>query len=178
MLPGVAILTRRADALAMSLASTELASVRADSTQRQFVLDVAFDESFLVARLDDSQRVEAAGFEKAKAGLDGLHFVVVQRPDDDGVEPAGFWLLREMSRHKFMDSVLSCHWQMRLAARMRIHRRSRCAQRARRPMITTQFLRGTAQGGGGRHGPLPVCTSNSTMFTLPNGGGAEYGAST
>ena len=41
--------------------------------------------------------VEAAGFEKAKAGLDGLHFVVVQRPDDDGVEPAGFWLLREMA---------------------------------------------------------------------------------
>merc|ERR1719324_2295750 len=97
MLPGVAILTRRADALAMSLASTELASVRADSTQRQLVLDVALDESFLVARLDDSQRVEAAGFEKAKAGLDGLHFVVVQRPDDDGVEPAGFWLLREMA---------------------------------------------------------------------------------
>ena len=60
MLPGVAILTRRADALAMSLASTELASVRADSTQRQLVLDVALDESFLVARLDDSQRVEAA----------------------------------------------------------------------------------------------------------------------
>ena len=81
----------------MSLASTELASVRADSTQRQLVLDVALDESFLVARLDDSQRVEAAGFEKAKAGLDGLHFVVVQRPDDDGVEPAGFWLLREMA---------------------------------------------------------------------------------
>ena len=81
----------------MSLASTELASVRADSTQRQLVLDVALDESFLVARLDDSQRVEAAGFEKGKAGLDGLHFVVVQRPDDDGVEPAGFWLLREMS---------------------------------------------------------------------------------
>ena len=86
---------------------------------------MALDESFLVARLDDSQRVatgvenapmayrkyasptprltsppaqvEAAGFEKAKAGLDGLHFVVVQRPDDDGVEPAGFWLLREMA---------------------------------------------------------------------------------
>lgn len=96
MLPGVAILTRRADALAMSLASTELASVRADSTQRQLVLDVGLDESYLVARLDDSQRVEAAGFEKAKTALDGLHFIVVQRPDDDGIEPAGFWLLREM----------------------------------------------------------------------------------
>ena len=63
MLPGVAILTRRADALAMSLASTELASVRADRRNASFVLDVALDESFLVARLDDSQRVEAAGFE-------------------------------------------------------------------------------------------------------------------
>jgi hypothetical protein len=97
MLPGVAILTRRADALAMSLASMELASVRADSKQRQLVFDVALDESFLVARLDDAQRVEASGFEKAKVALEGLHFIVVQRPDDDGVEPAGFWLLREMA---------------------------------------------------------------------------------
>eukprot|EP00629_Pelagomonadales_sp_RCC1024_P017551 CAMPEP_0119273692 /NCGR_PEP_ID=MMETSP1329-20130426/10898_1 /TAXON_ID=114041 /ORGANISM="Genus nov. species nov., Strain RCC1024" /LENGTH=324 /DNA_ID=CAMNT_0007273925 /DNA_START=32 /DNA_END=1003 /DNA_ORIENTATION=- len=86
MLPGVAILTRRADALAMSLASTELAAVRADATQRSLVLDVALDESFLVAKLNDDQRVEAAGFEKAKSGLGGLHFIVVQGPEDDGVE--------------------------------------------------------------------------------------------
>ena len=97
LLPGVAILTRRSDALAMSLASTELSAVRADPTQRQLVLDVALDESFLVAKLNDEQRVEAAGFEKAKTSLDGLHFVVVQGPDDDGVEPAGFWLLRELT---------------------------------------------------------------------------------
>ncbi|EGB07385.1 hypothetical protein AURANDRAFT_27892 [Aureococcus anophagefferens] len=95
LLPGIAILTRRSDALAMSLASTELAGVRADAAQRQLVLDVALDESFLVAKLDDDQRVEAAAFEKAKQGLGGLHFVVVQSPEDDGVEPAGFWLLRE-----------------------------------------------------------------------------------
>ena len=43
------------------------------------------------------QRVEAAGVEKAKSGLGGLHFIVVQRPEDDGVEPAGFWLLRELA---------------------------------------------------------------------------------
>ena len=97
MLPGVAILTRRSDALAMSLASTELASVRADPAQRQLVLDVALDDSFLVAKLDDDQRAEAAAFEKAKGNLQGLHFVVVQSPDDDGVEPAGFWLLRELA---------------------------------------------------------------------------------
>jgi len=95
LLPGIAILTRRSDALAMSLASTELAGVRADAAQRTLVLDVALDECFLVAKLDDNQRNEAAAFERAKAALGGLHFVVVQKPDDDGVEPAGFWLLRE-----------------------------------------------------------------------------------
>ena len=95
LLPGVAILSRRSDALAMSLASTELAGVRADAARRQLVLDVALDECFLVAKLDEAQRTEAAAFERAKAALGGLHFVVVQQPDDDGVEPAGFWLLRE-----------------------------------------------------------------------------------
>ena len=96
MLPGLAILTRRPDALAMSLAATEISGVRADPNTRQLLLDLGLEESFLVAKLDDNQRAEAAAFEQYKAALNGLHFIVVQSPDDDEVEPAGFWLLREL----------------------------------------------------------------------------------
>eukprot|EP00633_Aureoumbra_lagunensis_P002075 CAMPEP_0197293488 /NCGR_PEP_ID=MMETSP0890-20130614/28705_1 /TAXON_ID=44058 ORGANISM="Aureoumbra lagunensis, Strain CCMP1510" /NCGR_SAMPLE_ID=MMETSP0890 /ASSEMBLY_ACC=CAM_ASM_000533 /LENGTH=189 /DNA_ID=CAMNT_0042768269 /DNA_START=439 /DNA_END=1008 /DNA_ORIENTATION=+ len=95
--PGVAILSRRSEPLAMSLTAIELAAVRADSSTRQLVLDVGLDDSYLLARLDEGQRDEAAAFDKAKSQLNGLHFVVVQRPDDDEVAPAGFWLLRDVA---------------------------------------------------------------------------------
>ena len=101
MLPGVALLTRRSEPLGMSLAALELAAVRTDPSTRQLVLDVGLDQSFLLARLDDSQRDEAAAFENAKKELNGLHFVVVQRPDDDEVQPAGFWLLRDIDPSAF-----------------------------------------------------------------------------
>mmetsp|Transcript_28298 Transcript_28298/g.91249 ORF Transcript_28298/g.91249 Transcript_28298/m.91249 type:complete len:362 (+) Transcript_28298:664-1749(+) len=93
---GVALLSRRSEPLSMGLAQLEMAAIRADVNTRQLVLDVGLDESFLLAKLDDVQRDEAAAFEKSKAELNGLHFIVVQRPDDDEVEPAGFWLLRDV----------------------------------------------------------------------------------
>jgi len=96
MIPGVAVLTRRAAPIAMSIASAEIAVARADLGTRQLVLDVGLEESYLVARLNDDQRAEAATFEQQKTALGGLHFIVVQSANDDGVEPAGFWLLREL----------------------------------------------------------------------------------
>ena len=47
-----------------------------------------------MARLDDVQREEGAAFEEGKDALNGLHFVCVQRDEDD--DPAGFWLMREL----------------------------------------------------------------------------------
>lgn len=97
VVPGLVLFTRRPDALAMAVSSIELAAIRADTSTRQVIIDVGLDETYLLARLTDDQRAEAAAFERDKALVNGLHFLVVQSPDDDDADPSGFWLLREIS---------------------------------------------------------------------------------
>ena len=91
---GVVILTQRPDALAAWMAGTELAGLTCDLRKRNLVMETDIDTQYLMARLDDLQRAEGAAFEEGKDDLDGLHFVSVQRDEDD--DPAGFWLLRKL----------------------------------------------------------------------------------
>jgi RNA-binding protein Tab2/Atab2 len=91
---GVVILTQRAPALASWLAGTEVVGLKADLRKRQLVMETDIDTQYLVARLNDVQRVEGAAFEEGKDALGGLHFISVQK--DDESDPAGFWLLREI----------------------------------------------------------------------------------
>lgn len=91
---GVVILTGRANALASWLAGTEVAGVKADLRKRELVMETDIDNQYLMAKLDEGQRQEAANFEEGKDALGGLHFVSVQKDEDD--DPAGFWLLREI----------------------------------------------------------------------------------
>jgi len=91
---GVVILTRRAKALASWLSGTEVVCLSCDLRKRQLVMETDIDTTFLMARLDDFQRTEGAAFEEGKDSLDGLHFISVQKDEDD--DPAGFWLLRQI----------------------------------------------------------------------------------
>jgi len=91
---GVVILTSRAKALASWLAGTEIAGVKADLRKRELVMETDIDNQYLMAKLNDDQRKEAANFEEGKDALNGLHFISVQRDEVD--DPAGFWLLREI----------------------------------------------------------------------------------
>lgn len=91
---GIAIFTTRADALASWLAGTELAGFRADLRKRTLVMETDIENEYLMAKLNDLQREEAAAFEEGKDSLGGLHFVSVQIDDDS--DPSGFWLLREI----------------------------------------------------------------------------------
>lgn len=91
---GVVILTSRAKALASWLAGTEVAGVKADLRKRELVMETDIDNQYLMAKLDDDQRREAASFEEGKDAMGGLHFISVQRDEND--DPAGFWLLREI----------------------------------------------------------------------------------
>lgn len=91
---GVVILTQRPDALAAWLAGTEVSSMSCDLRKRNLIMDTNIDTRFLMARLNDDQRQEGIAFEEGKDTLNGLHFVCVQRDEDD--EPAGFWLMREL----------------------------------------------------------------------------------
>lgn len=91
---GIVILTTRAKALASWLAGTEVVGLTADLRKRNLVMETDIDRQYLMAKLNDLQRQEAAAFEEGKDKLGGLHFVSVQRDEDD--DPAGFWLLREI----------------------------------------------------------------------------------
>lgn len=91
---GVVILTPRAKALASWLAGTEVAGLKADLRKRELVMETDIDNQYLMAKLNDEQRKEAAVFEEGKDAMGGLHFISVQRDEDD--DPAGFWLLREI----------------------------------------------------------------------------------
>mmetsp|Transcript_16159 Transcript_16159/g.34142 ORF Transcript_16159/g.34142 Transcript_16159/m.34142 type:complete len:384 (+) Transcript_16159:23-1174(+) len=91
---GVVILTSRAKALASWLAGTEVAGVKADLRKRELVMETDIDNQYLMAKLDDDQRREAANYEEGKDALNGLHFISVQT--DENNDPAGFWLLREI----------------------------------------------------------------------------------
>jgi len=91
---GIAIFTSRAEALASWVAGTELAGFRADLRKRRLVMETDIENEYLMAKLNDFQREEAAAFEEGKDSLGGLHFVSVQVDDDS--DPTGFWLLREI----------------------------------------------------------------------------------
>jgi hypothetical protein len=91
---GIVILTQRPDALAAWLGGTELASMSCDLRKRNLIMETDIDTRYLMAKLDDDQREEGVAFEEGKDALNGLHFVCVQRDEDD--DPAGFWLMRDL----------------------------------------------------------------------------------
>eukprot|EP00522_Entomoneis_paludosa_P006475 CAMPEP_0172453568 /NCGR_PEP_ID=MMETSP1065-20121228/10825_1 /TAXON_ID=265537 /ORGANISM="Amphiprora paludosa, Strain CCMP125" /LENGTH=364 /DNA_ID=CAMNT_0013205753 /DNA_START=134 /DNA_END=1228 /DNA_ORIENTATION=- len=91
---GVVILSQRAKALASWLAGTEVVALTADLRKRVLIMETDIDTEYLLARLNDQQRAEAAALEEGKDGLKGLHFVCVQEDDDS--DPEGFWLLRQL----------------------------------------------------------------------------------
>jgi len=91
---GIVILTSRADALASWVSGTEISGFKADLRKRTLVMETDIDNQYLMAKLNEIQRQEAAAFEEGKDNLNGLHFVSVQ--EDDESDPAGFWLLREI----------------------------------------------------------------------------------
>eukprot|EP00559_Dactyliosolen_fragilissimus_P006863 CAMPEP_0184871396 /NCGR_PEP_ID=MMETSP0580-20130426/40696_1 /TAXON_ID=1118495 /ORGANISM="Dactyliosolen fragilissimus" /LENGTH=206 /DNA_ID=CAMNT_0027374053 /DNA_START=1044 /DNA_END=1664 /DNA_ORIENTATION=+ len=91
---GIVILTQRAEGLSSWLAGTEVAGFKAELRRRTLVMETDIDNQYLMAKLNDVQREEAAAFEEGKDNLNGLHFVSVQV--DDESDPAGFWLLREI----------------------------------------------------------------------------------
>ena len=92
---GVVVLSNRAKALASWLAGTEVVSLTADLRKRVLLMETDIDTEYLLAKLNDEQRTEAAALEEGKQSMQGLHFLCVQEEDDDA-DPEGFWLLRDI----------------------------------------------------------------------------------
>jgi hypothetical protein len=91
---GVVILTSRAEALAAWLAGTEVVALQCDLRKRVLTMETDIDTQYLMAKLNDDQRAEGVIFEEGKDNMQGLHFVSVQKSEDD--DPTGFWLLRDL----------------------------------------------------------------------------------
>ena len=97
MVPGLRLFSRhRALAVAGWIAGLEPA--RLEISGRQLVLEAGLEERWLLATLPEEEALAAAGvFSSARATLQGLQFLAVQR---DGDQPGfeGFWILRDMPR--------------------------------------------------------------------------------
>jgi len=93
-IPGVAVYSRRAEPLAAWTAGYEVASLGADTDRGCLVLETGVATRWRYAALGRgaSDAAEARAWEEAKAGVGGLHFLVVQQGDGEE-EVEGLWLL-------------------------------------------------------------------------------------
>lgn len=95
MVPGIAIFSKRAPAIAAWLTGVDLAFVKAVLESREILLEVGLDTQYLLARMRTmGQTSEATQYEEQKLLTSGLHFLSVQRgPESE--QPDGFWLLKD-----------------------------------------------------------------------------------
>lgn len=94
LVPGVAVFSRRALPLAAWTNGLEIAGVKADVERSCLILETGVNQRWRYGawRPSPDSISEAEGWEEAKAGLGGLHFLAVQ-PDPDSEELNGLWLL-------------------------------------------------------------------------------------
>ncbi|GBG60405.1 hypothetical protein CBR_g5582 [Chara braunii] len=94
MIPGVAVASRRATALAAYTSALELASIKVDPKMACLLLQTNVLDRWRYAFYRKSRQAdeEARAWEDAKAQCKGLHFLAVQS-DFESDDCAGFWLL-------------------------------------------------------------------------------------
>jgi hypothetical protein len=94
-IPGLILYSARAVPMAAWMSGLEVVSVRYQPAPKSnLLLETGATESWILARLDENSRQEAARFEAAKAQANGVHFIAIQT-NPDVEEFAGFWLLLE-----------------------------------------------------------------------------------
>lgn len=94
LVPGVAVFSRRSAPLAAWTNGLEIAGVKADVERSCLILETGVNQRWRYGAWRPSPDAvgEAEGWEEAKAGLGGLHFLAVQ-PNADTDEVNGLWLL-------------------------------------------------------------------------------------
>eukprot|EP00882_Tetradesmus_deserticola_P006731 GHRQ01007084.1.p1 GENE.GHRQ01007084.1~~GHRQ01007084.1.p1 ORF type:complete len:356 (+),score=158.32 GHRQ01007084.1:166-1233(+) len=94
LVPGVAVFSRRALPLAAWTNGLEISGVKADVERSCLILETGVNQRWRYGgwRPSPDSIAEAEGWEEAKQGLEGLHFLAVQ-PDPDSEELNGLWLL-------------------------------------------------------------------------------------
>ncbi|GBF94646.1 hypothetical protein Rsub_07382 [Raphidocelis subcapitata] len=96
LVPGVAVFSRRAMPLAAWTNGLEIAAVKADVERSCLILETGVNQRWRYGgwRPSPDSIEEAQGWEEAKEGTRGLHFLAVQ-PDPDSEDLTGLWLLQD-----------------------------------------------------------------------------------
>ncbi|KAG2450829.1 hypothetical protein HYH02_004663 [Chlamydomonas schloesseri] len=96
LIPGVVVFSRRALPLAAWTNGLEIAAVKADVQRSCLILETGVNQRWKYGswRPNEDSIGEAEGWEIAKQGVKGVHFLAVQ-PDPDSEELNGLWLLQD-----------------------------------------------------------------------------------
>jgi len=102
LIPGIAVYTRRAAALAGWTKGLELGGISVDLEMSTIILDTGVADSWQYARFRKTKELnqEAKEWEQVKAAVGGLHFLAIQT-DEDAESTDGFWLLQDYTAAKF-----------------------------------------------------------------------------
>jgi hypothetical protein len=97
LIPGVVVLSRRADALAGWTNGLEIASLQPDTRAGQLLLETGVAQRWAYAswRKSAAANAEAEAWQAAKGRAQGLHFLCVTTDED--ADAAGFWLCRDFN---------------------------------------------------------------------------------
>ena len=98
LIPGIAVYTRRAAALAGWTKGLELASIGVDAEQGCIILETGVNDSWQYAFFRKTKELtdEAREWEQVKKNVDGIHFLAIQT-DEEAETTDGFWVLQDYS---------------------------------------------------------------------------------
>jgi hypothetical protein len=101
LIPGVAVFTNRAVALAAWTSGLELAVLEADVERACLILETGVNLRWRYASYPQTDKTdqEAQAWERAKKSVDGLHFLAIQS-NLDSEDVAGLWFMQTRKRLK------------------------------------------------------------------------------
>ena len=102
LIPGIAVYTSRAAALAGWTKGLELACISSDTQTSSIVLETGVNDSWSYAFFRKSPELtkEAKEWEEVKRACNGLHFLAIQT-DEEAETTDGFWILQDAEPAKF-----------------------------------------------------------------------------
>lgn len=102
LIPGIAVYTSRAAALAGWTKGLELACITVDAQSSSIVLETGVNDSWSYAFFRKSKELtqEAKEWEQVKLACNGIHFLAIQT-DEEAETTEGFWILQDSTPSEY-----------------------------------------------------------------------------
>ena len=102
LIPGIAVYTSRAAALAGWTKGLELACISSDTQTSSIVLETGVNDSWSYAFFRKTAELtkEAKEWEQVKTACDGFHFLAIQT-DEEAETTDGFWILQDSAPSEY-----------------------------------------------------------------------------